>query len=245
MRQFGARPACHGALSFHKSNDFSVKNFSRSSLCALACALCAVAAHADASYSLGVVSLYKSNGLDQDTRTPKSIRPAIQGSVENVFENGFYLGNWNSTGSFGKADIEIDLYGGHRGKITDGVGYDIGMTRFLYPSSGTGLNGNEVFGSLLFGGLTVKYTQGVSGVLQDFGRLSLGYTLPLNDEWSMQGMAGFRNREAGHFNDYTLGLDRNLGDGLIAGLQWSGATKKVELGGKGDDRLIISLIKRF
>lgn len=216
----------------------------RITLCAWGCVLSAAAAQAELSYNLGVVSLYKSNGLDQDSRTPKSMRPAVQGGVDKVFDNGFYLGNWNSSGRFGKANVEVDLYVGHRGQITDRLGYDVGVIRFLYPKSGD-RNGNEAYVALTWGGLTAKYSHGVSGTIKDFGRLSLSYNLSLTDQWSAQATLGFRNRHAGKFDDYTFGLRRDMGDGLSVGIQWSGATHKAELGGLGDNRLILSLVQSF
>lgn len=222
-----------------------MQKFARTTLGVLVCLFSAATAQAEVSYNLGVVSLYKSNGIDQDSRTPKSVRPAVQGGVDKVFDNGFYLGNWNSTGRFGEADVEVDLYGGHRGQITEKLGYDIGVVRFLYPNSGGGWNGNEAYAALTWGGLTAKYAQGVSGVIKDFGRFSLSYNLPITEQWSAQATVGFRNRDAGSFDDYALGLRRDLGEGLSVGVQWSGTTNKADLGGLGDNRLILSLVKGF
>lgn len=219
--------------------------FSRATLSALVLALGSAAAHAEVSFNLGVVSLYKSNGLDQDNPKGKGLRPAVQGGIDKVFDNGFYVGNWNSTGRFGDANIEMDIYGGHRGKVTENLGYDIGVIRFLYPGSGGGWNGNEAYAALTWNGLTLKYAQGVSGVIKDFGRLSLGYSMPLGESWTAQAIVGFRNREAGNFDDYAIGLTKDLGDGLSMGLQLSGATHKADLGGAGDNRLVLSLIKGF
>lgn len=93
-------------------------------LLAIAAASAAVIAPAQAqglSFNIGAVSLYKSNGIDQDTRQEdnrKAFRPAIQGGVDYDFGNGFYVGNWNSTGKFGDANIEIDLYAGYAGQLT-------------------------------------------------------------------------------------------------------------------------------
>ena len=69
-------------------------------------------------FNIGVVSLYKASGIDQDVREPKNFRPALQGGADYAADNGLYAGVWASTGKFGnsaKADLEIDLYGGYRG----------------------------------------------------------------------------------------------------------------------------------
>ncbi len=200
---------------------------------------------AETSFNLGIVSLYKANGLDQDNAEDKAFRPALQGGFDTSFENGFYLGNWNSTGRFGNANIEIDLYGGHRGKVTEQVSYDLGLVGYIYPGSGGGWNGNEAYGSLSWGPLTVKYARGVSGVIEDFGRLSLAYTHAISNTWKLLATVGTRNQAAGNFNDYSIGLTYDLGDGLSAGFSLSGASQKAKLGNAGDNRLVFSLVKGF
>ena len=97
------------------------------------------------SYNVALTSLYKYNGIDQDVRAPKNVRPALQGGADYDFGNGLYAGNWNSTGQFGaqgKADLEIDLYGGYRGEFGQGWRYDVGAIRFVYPKDNT-WNANE------------------------------------------------------------------------------------------------------
>ena len=41
-----------------------------------------VVAKADVAYNIGVVSLYKSKGVDQNTGEAKNFRPALQGGVD-------------------------------------------------------------------------------------------------------------------------------------------------------------------
>jgi uncharacterized protein (TIGR02001 family) len=214
-------------------------------LCAATLALLPTLSQAELSFNLGAVSLYKSNGLDQDNPKGKDFRPAIQGGVDKVFENGVYLGNWNSTGKFGQADVEIDLYGGYRGQVGESLNYDLGLITFIYPGSGGGWNGSEAYGSISYGPLTVKYARGLGGVINKFDRLSLTYDHAINEKWGLQAVVGTRNSEAGGFDDYSLGLTRDLGHGLTAGMNFSGATKKAQLGGAGDNRLVFSLIKGF
>jgi hypothetical protein len=91
----------------------------------------------------------------------------------------------------------------------------------------------------------VKYARGVSGVIEKFGRLSLAYTHAISDTWKLQATVGMRNQTAGDFNDYGVGLTRDLGDGLSAGVNFSGTSKKAQLGTAGNNRLVFSLIKGF
>ena len=71
-----------------------------------------VVAQADVAYNIGVVSLYKSKGVDQNTGEAKDFHPARQGGVDRTHVSGFYVSNWNSTGKFGAANLEIDLMAG-------------------------------------------------------------------------------------------------------------------------------------
>ena len=63
--------------------------------------------------------------------------PAIQGGIDVGTDVGFYVGTWASslgyTPEYG--EIELDIYAGWSGDITDGVGFDIGALYYLYPSN--------------------------------------------------------------------------------------------------------------
>ncbi|MBA3059954.1 MAG: TorF family putative porin [Gammaproteobacteria bacterium] len=201
-------------------------------------------AQAQLSFNLGAVSLYKSNGIDQDSRSPKAFRPAIQGGVDYSFGNGFYVGNWNSTGKFGSANVEVDLYGGYGGQISKDLTYDIGFASYLYPDN-AGWNGNELYGSLTYDYLTVKLTRGVSGSIDEHSRLSVSVKQPLTDSLTLTSGLGWRNT-ANNFGarDYNLGLKYDLGNATSASAIYSGAQRdKVGIAGKG--RLILGVSKSF
>ena len=55
--------------------------------CSAACLTAPALAQAETSFNLGVVSLYKSTGLDQDNPKGKQVRPALQGGVDTSFKN--------------------------------------------------------------------------------------------------------------------------------------------------------------
>jgi uncharacterized protein (TIGR02001 family) len=198
------------------------------------------------SFNIGAVSLYKSNGIDQDSRAMKAVRPAIQGGVDYEFANGFYLGNWNSTGKFGEADVEIDLYAGYGGELGNGVSYDIGLARYLYPSSGGGWNGNEIYGSVSYGIFTTKLTRGTSGVIDKWSRLSVSLEQPLSKELTLNAGLGFRNKSNGNSGayDYSLGLGYDLGNDLTTTATLSGAQTS-KAGDAGKARLVVGVSKSF
>jgi len=233
---------------------------------ALACALSIGAAapalaQADVSYNIGIVSLYKSNGVDQhnkqsDTETNKSTRPELQGGVDVDFGNGFYVGNWNSTGRFGEANVEIDLYGGYAGEI-GGIGYDAGVATYYYPGNNDDWNGTEVYGSLSYGIATFKVTYGVGGSIKDDDnkaliRYSLTFAQPLTEKLTAKFVYGDRNSVAGGHTDYAIGADYDLNDGLTASATYSAASNKGldRVADAGDrkarqGRLVVGLSKSF
>lgn len=197
------------------------------------------------SFNIGAVSLYKFNGIDQDNRAPKNFIPAVQGGVDYDFGNGLYVGNWNSTGKFGDARVEIDLYAGYKGELGNGLSYDVGFASYLYPNSGGGWNGNEFYGSVGYGIFTARYTHGVSGWSDKRARLSLGLAQPLTDALTLTaGVAVRNNKNYDGAYDYNLGVSYDLGNDLSTTAAVSGAqTSKV--GDVGKARLVVGIKKSF
>ena len=62
--------------------------------------------------------------------------PALQGGIDLVHSSGFYLGTWGSTISGGTpyGELELDLYAGWSGDVSDGVTFDIGLLYYVYPT---------------------------------------------------------------------------------------------------------------
>lgn len=208
-------------------------------------ALSLTASAAGLSYNIGAVSLYKSRGVDQEFKD-KDFRPAIQGGVDYDFGNGFYLGNWNSTGKFGEANLEIDLYGGYKGEIAKDVGYDVGYIHYVYPNEG-GFNSGEIYGGLSYGPFSAKMYYGTrDGVNKGMVYTTAGYTLPLTDALALKASVGVRNKKAGDFADYSLGVAYDLGNSLSVSATLAGATKQSDAtDGERDDRLILGVTKGF
>jgi len=198
------------------------------------------------SFNIGAVSLYKSNGIDQDSRAMKAFRPAIQGGVDYAFANGFYVGNWNSTGKFGEANMEIDIYAGYGGELSKDLSFDIGFASYLYPNSGGGWNGNEVYGSLTYGIFTAKLTSGTSGSIKKWSRLGLSFSQPLSESLTLNAGTGFRNKANGNSGayDYSVGVSYDLGNDLSTSATVSGAQTS-KAGDAGKTRLILGVSKGF
>lgn len=222
-----------------------------------------ISAHAaDVSYNIGAVTLYKSSGVDAefDEASPagtgaafnKTSRLALQGGVDVDLGNGWYVGNWNSTGTFEESNVEVDLYGGYAGEFANGVGYDISYAYYMYPgvTNKTGWNGGEVIGSLSYNGFNLKLSNGLSQYLVNDGkakrRLSISYTASLTDKVSATVTYGQRNKAGGDYSDFSVAATYDLGNGLSTTATYSGAGKKDEADNhERDNRLVLGISKSF
>ncbi len=188
---------------------------------------------ADLSYNISAVTLYKASGVDQDYSTAndagfdKATRPAIQGGVDADLGGGLYVGNWNSTGEFGDASIEVDLYGGYAGELSGGLSYDVGYAHYVYPGQ-SDWNGGELYVSMSMAGLTAKITNGLNGSTKDGDnpkrRLSFTYDLAVSEAVGLSATYGVRNAAAGSFNDYALGMTYAMDDTLTFSATLAGGT---------------------
>lgn len=68
--------------------------------------------------------------------------PAIQGGFDVAHDSGFYVGTWASSIKGGPAygDLELDIYAGWSGNLTDAVSVDVGVLYYLYPTEDLGLD---------------------------------------------------------------------------------------------------------
>ncbi|UXH80495.1 TorF family putative porin [Roseateles amylovorans] len=84
--------------------------------------------------NLGFVSDYRFRGISQTWK-----RPAVQAGLDLVHRSGFYLGAWGSNVSGNSynngAGMELDLYGGFKTPIADGVTLDLGALAYVYPGA--------------------------------------------------------------------------------------------------------------
>ena len=82
--------------------------------------------------SVALVSDYRFRGVSQSDK-----EAAIQGSLTATHESGVYAGLWASNlagwGTFGGANLELDLIGGYKRNLGSGITADVGLTWYLYP----------------------------------------------------------------------------------------------------------------
>ena len=106
------------------------KKFTRASLLAIALASAAgsAVAQGDLSANVAATNDYVWRGVSQ---TDNNF--AVQGGLDYT-NGGFYVGTWASNVDFGSdADIEVDLYGGYRGAISESLSFDVGVIGYIYP----------------------------------------------------------------------------------------------------------------
>ena len=185
------------------------------------------------SYNVGAVTDYRFRGISQTRH-----KPALQGGVDFAHASGFYLGLWASTIRIlkdipgGKGSIEVDLYGGYKGKISDTFNYDVGVLRYQYPRENFPItvNTTELYGAVTYGPATVKYSHSVGsqtfGVANSRGTyyleaaatFDLGSGYALTPHIGHQRYHGSTDGVAHHsfasYTDYSLGLSKDLGNGF-------------------------------
>ena len=108
---------------------------------------------ADASLTIEGVSDYRFRGISQSAGDP-----ALQGSFDIAFDNGWYVGTWASNVDFGdNADVEIDWYGGYYWEINDTVALDVLLTYYTYPGYDYDADYLELIPTLYVGNFTFQY----------------------------------------------------------------------------------------
>jgi uncharacterized protein (TIGR02001 family) len=184
------------------------------------------------SYNIGVVTDYRYRGISQTAR-----EPALQGGADFAHKSGFYIGTWASTikwikdsstpgGAQAKGPVEIDVYGGYKGAITDALSFDVGALEYWYAGNTyrniTGVNANtlELYGALTYSVFTAKYSQSTtnlfgtpnskgSSYIDLSANFDLGNGLTLTPHYGAQKIRHFTT-----YQDWSLTLAKDF-DGLV------------------------------
>ncbi len=205
-------------------------------LAAVALTSLPTASHADLAFNAGVFTDYRFRGISQ-TR----LKPAVQGGVDYDI-NGFYVGAWASNIKWikdagGDANVEIDLYGGYKGKVNDDLGYDVGVLTYQYPSNrlNPSANTTEVYGLVSYGPATLKYSHSVTNLFGFADSKNSGY-LDLNASFEVGpvtltphvGYQKVRGNSNASYTDFALTVSKDF-DGIVLSAALVGTdTKKVD-----------------
>ena len=181
----------------------------------------------EVSFNIAGVSDYRYRGISQ-TR----LKPALQGGADYVNNpTGLYVGAWASTIKWtkdagGSGDVEVDLYAGKRGQLTDDIGYDVGVLAYVYADNGlkhlagfADADTQEVYGQLSYGPAYIKYAHAVSNLFgivdsKNSGYLDIGANIDLTNGWTGNLHAGHqkvRNNDASSYTDWKVGVTRDFG----------------------------------
>jgi uncharacterized protein (TIGR02001 family) len=200
-------------------------------------------AHAGVAGSVALTSDYLFRGISQNNQ-----EPALQASLEYAADSGFYAGAWGSNISwlsdltaFGipvSSSLELDLYGGYRGKFSDTVAYDVGALYYWYPGDyPSGFNSpdtGELYAGVTFGpyaGTTfgAKYSYALTDLFGYADSDGSGY-LDLNANWEFVptwtlnvhgGKQWVENNEIAEYADWKVGVTKGFANGFSAALAYA------------------------
>ncbi|OUR65771.1 hypothetical protein A9Q79_01930 [Methylophaga sp. 42_25_T18] len=183
--------------------------------------------------------------------------PAVSGSADYSHSSGLYVGTWASNVDFDDdADYEIDIYAGFASEFGEsGIGYDLGVLRYLYP--GEDYEWNEVYASLSYSYFGVSVAH--SGAVYDnkdkdgtYYSASFDYDLPWYELGFSAGIgyydydSGVVNVKSAEHTDWRIGLSKSYNT-LDLGLTYTGMDSDAEddIGKNASDKLTISVSTSF
>ena len=184
----------------------------------------ALAADTSVAFNAGVVTDYRYRGISQSR-----LKPALQGGAD-LTSGGLYLGLWASTIKWikdggGGGSVEVDIYGGYKGEISKGLGYDVGLLTYQYPSNGLNPSANttEIYGAVTFGPVTAKYSRSTSNLFGFANSKGSGY-LDISATFDVAGVAitphigrqTVKNTGAASYTDFSIAASKE-----ISGITWS------------------------
>ncbi|MDB5746392.1 MAG: hypothetical protein JWP72_1240 [Massilia sp.] len=210
-------------------------------------------------YNAALASEYRYRGLSQ-TR----FDPALQGGADYTHNpSGLYAGTWLSTIKWtedlgGDGNVEVDLYAGKRGQLTTAISYDVGGLYYWYPSNDLNPDANtfELYGQIGVGPAYLKYSHSTTNLFgtpdsKQSGYLDLGANLPVAEGLLLNlhvGRQRVRNNGALSYNDYKIGLTKDVGFASVS-LAWIKADTEAYLSPRGRNQgksaAVLSISKTF
>ncbi|MFH1495098.1 MAG: TorF family putative porin [Pseudomonadota bacterium] len=186
------------------------------------------AAASPISANVTLASEYVYRGISQ-TRE----KMALQGGFDYAHASGFYAGVWGSNiswledvGAGASSSVEIDLYGGYKGKINDDFSYDVGYLRYEYPGSYpagfVSPNTDELYVAGSYKMFTLKYSHSLSNLFgydnsKGSSYIDASANFDLGSGFSLGLHAGhqkIKNYSDFSYTDYKVGVTKDFGGGL-------------------------------
>jgi len=194
----------------------------------LAAAVLAAPAFADdLAFNTSLASDYRYRGISQ-TR----LQPALQGGADVASAaTGWYAGAWASSINWtrdagGAGRVELDIYGGKRGQLTQVLIYDAGVLTYVYKGRIPGLDNpdtTELYGQLGYGPVTLKYSHSVTSLFgfvdsKNSGYLDLSANIVAGTGYTINLHAGhqrIKNNGSSDYSDWKLGMTKDFGFAAI------------------------------
>lgn len=222
------------------------------------------AAASPISANVTLASEYVYRGISQ-TRE----KLALQGGFDYAHASGLYAGVWGSNiswledvGAGASSSVELDLYAGYKGKISDDFGYDVGYLRYEYPGSYpagfVSPNTDELYVAGTYKMFTLKYSHSLSNL---FGYADSKGSSYIDASANFELMSGLTlGVHAGHqkiknwsdfsYTDYKINLTKDFGGGLsVTGAYIDTNADDTLYTVKGtkiaDSRFVLSVTKAF
>ena len=182
------------------------------------------------SFNVGAVTDYRYRGISQSR-----LQPAIQGGADLAHKSGLYIGTWASSIKWikdagGDASAEVDIYGGYKTTYS-GIGFDVGFLRYLYPSSSLPISPytTEIYLAGTWGPATLKYSHALTNLF-GFADSKNSYYVDLSAAFDLPwygltltphvGRQSVRNNSSASYNDWSLTLGKDFGNGFSASLAY-------------------------
>ena len=201
-------------------------------------------AQAGTTGNVSVTSDYIFRGVSQTNQGP-----ALQGGLEYSAENGFYVGTCRSNVSLLSdlstpaapisSSLELDVYGGYRGKFNDTVSYDVGALYYWYPGDfPSGFNSADTLE--VYAGISVaasekvtlgaKYSVATTDLFgytdsSGSGYLDLSANVVVAEGWTLGAHAGKQwidGNGAFEYADWKLGITKAFSNGFSVGVAYTG-----------------------
>lgn len=188
--------------------------------------------------------------------------PAIQGGITVTHDSGFYVGTWASSlgdstaGVYG--DMELDVFGGWSGSVSEGLGLDVGLLYYAYPTNPSGVDAEffEPYVTLTgtLGPVTAKvganYAWDQKALVDDslYLRTDLSTALP-NTPLSLNAHLGYTDGAFsfdpdGESFDWSVGASATVLGSLTLGVSYVGVEAPT-VDGLTDDAVVFSLGASF
>ena len=151
---------------------------------------------------------------------------ALQGGIDVAHRSGLYLGNWNSNVAqdlYNGASLEMDFYGGFKGEVAPGLGYDIGAIYYYYPQSGVDRAGITQSNNLTYADKKINNQEVYFGL--SYGALSAKLYYATGDYFKTAYLAGGNLQSTKGTTYFDLSYTREI-EGLILGAHYGVLTMK-------------------